>query len=296
MEIVACKNILLEYFDLLVPKQKNEIEKSLQATIENDNNKFKISSEYLDLLEAFFLEKGSHYLGFFQTFVTNSFSENRVISFNSSTNSANEEEMMIKCFEYDFNDYSFVLSKYQNKTIENSLPNNTCTIENIEKPNQDWIILNILSGYNVDLDHSIFPTQKTISNFINVIPLLSKEAEKIEIIDSYFNTGNHNLIYTNLKSSKSKIICYTRILRGEDKAIKRKLIKDFFGKTKTSVFFSNDAKITHERKINIGNLVMEFTHDFAEIKPQNNNWTIYLKICDLKTQLFKDNTSRYNAT
>ncbi|MCD8435844.1 hypothetical protein G1K37_10890 [Tenacibaculum dicentrarchi] len=296
MEIVTSKNILLEYFDLLVPKQKTETEKSLQATIENNNNKIKLSSDYLELLESFFLEKGNHYLEFFQTFVTNCFAENRIISFTSTKTSKDENDIIINCFEHDFNDYSFYISKKVNQKIKNSLTTNICTLENVQKPNQDWLILNILSGNVIDLDYSNFSNQRVLSDFIGLIPSLSKKTEQIEIIDSYFNMGNHNLVYENLKSSKSKVKCFTRISNSENKTLKRKLIKDYFGKRKTSVSFSRDTKITHERKIRIGNLVIEFTHDFAEIKPQNRNWTIYLKICDLKTELFKENTSKYNAT
>ncbi|WP_299313812.1 hypothetical protein [uncultured Aquimarina sp.] len=295
MEIVASKNILLEYFDLLIPKQKTETEKSLQATIENNNNKIKFSSDYLEFLEFFFLEKGNHYLDFFQTFVMNCFTENRIISFTSVVTSLDENEIIINCFNHNYNDYSFYISKHLNQKIKNSLSTNACTLENVQKPNQDWLVLSVLSGNVVDVDYSNFSNQRELSDFIGLIPRLSKKIEQIEIIDSYFNTGNHNLVYENLKSSKSKVKCFTRISTAENKALKRKLIKEYFGKRKTSVSFSSDTKITHERKIRIGNLVVEFTHDLAEIKPQNKNWTIYLKVCDLKTQLFKENTNKYNA-
>ena len=295
MEIVASKNILLKYFELLVPKQKTEIEKSLQATIENDNNKIKLSSDYLEILESFFLKKGDYYLDLFQTFVANCFAENRIVSFMPIETGNNENDIIINCFEHDFKDYSFYISNKVDQEIENSLNSNICVLENIQKPNQHWLILNILSGYVIDLDYSNFSNQKVLSDFISLIPRLSKKTEQIEIMDSYFNLGSHNLVYENLKSSKSKIKCFTRILNDEKKTLKRQLIKDYFGKGKTSVSFSKDTKITHERKIRIGNLIIEFTHDFSEIKPQNRNWCIYLKICDLKTKLFEEKTSKYNS-
>jgi hypothetical protein len=249
----------------------------------------------LDLLEAFFLSKGSRYSDFFQLFITNSFGQNRIISFSSETQSNSEEEIIKNCFEYNFNDYCFFVSKNENSIIETFFPHNICIIDNVLKPNRDWIILNILSGNTIELDHSNFPNQTSIVDFISLIPLLSKKENRIEIIDSYFNTGDHNLVYKYLKSTKSKTVCYSRIANGENKDLKRKLIKDYFGKRKTTVLFSKDSKITHERKINIGNLVVEFTHDLAEIKPQNKNWTIYMKICDFKTQLFKANIEKYQA-
>lgn len=296
MELVACKNILLDYFDLIVPKQKNDEQKSLQASIENSNNKIKISSEYLKILEDFFKSKGTHYYDFFQTFITNIVAENRVISFNLNTASTKEDDIILESFNYNLNDYSFIISKFNNHYLLQKESSNICVFENISKPNKDWLVLNILSGDTVDVDYSNFQTQKAVSDFVSTWPLFSKKIAKIEIIDSYFNVGNHNLIYSNLKSSKSKIKCYSRVLNGEDKTLKRRVVKDFFGKRKTSVSFSSDTKITHERKISIGKLIIEFTHDPAEIRPQNKNWTIYLKICENKARLFQDNVEKYNAT
>ena len=296
MEIVICKNILLDYFRMLVPKEKNEKEKSLQTSLESNNNKIKISSEYLTILEDFFKSKGTHYFDFFQTFITNIVAGNRDISFDLGTTSTKEDEILLDCFNYNLNDYSFIISKYHNPYLLQKESNNVCVFENIDKINKDWLIINILTGYTVDIDYSNFQTQNSISDFVRSLPLFSKNIDKIEIVDSYFNVGSHNLIYNNLKASKSKVVCYSRILNGEDKKIKRSAIKNFFGKSKTSVLFSSDLKVTHERKISIGNLIIEFTHDPDEIKPQNKNWTIYLKICENRARLFQENVEKYNAT
>lgn len=295
MELIITKELLHEYFQLLTPRVKNSSEKLLQASIEDSGNKIKISSLFLEKLEDYFKGKGTQYLNFFQAFLTDAVNRNRIISFNIENDIEKEEhEILFDCYNYENKDYSFILTKNANLSLKNKLPFNISTYENIEKPNLDWLILTLASRTLVDVDHSYFQNRLSLETFITSLSRMSKNINKIEIIDSYFNTGEHNIIYSQLKSTKPQIKCYTRLIGDEDDVIKRRYIKEYFGKSKTSVCFSKNKKITHERKIGIGNLIMEFTHDFSEIIPQNKNWSIYLAICNKKLSLFQSNISQYN--
>lgn len=293
MDLVLTKDSLSKYFDLLTPTHKSEREKLLQSTIERQENKLKISSEFLIVLEQYFEAKGPNYIQFFQTFITNANSENRLITFKNSK-SQNENEVISTCFNHNYEDYSFIISYEENAYLENNHAANTSIINKIDKPNTHWIIANLAAGNTLDIDHSHFPDENSIKTFVALLPKLSKKVRKVEFIDSYFNTGNNNLIYSTLKSSKSKVKCYTRLQNNEDKDFKRRRIKDFFGQRKTSVFFTRNTTLSHPRKISLGDLVIELTHDFTQVHPRNNNWGFYLKICEDKRRDFENNILSYN--
>ena len=246
-------------------------------------------------LESYFKTQGTTNSDFFERLITSYIDGNQIISFKEKNSSSNESEMIVKCHEFENKDYSFILTK-NNKVIEPKIINNTCIIDNILTPNKDWFILNVTAGNLIELNNSVLSSNKILTDFINYLPKLSRNVNNIEFIDSYFNVGSQNILYTCLKTSKEKVDCYTRLTNGENKAIKRNSIKKFFGKRKTSVSFSTNARLTHERKISIGDLIVELTHDFAEINPRNTNWTIYLKVCKDKKVNFDENKSKYNAT
>lgn len=293
MNLVVTKDSFLKYFDLLTPRHKNEKERLLQSTIERQENKLKISSEFLELLEEYFESKGPTYIQFFQTFITNANSENRLITFKNTT-SEDEGEIITTCFDYNYEDYSFIISYEPNEYLENNHENHTSIIDKISKPNKHWVIANLAKGDTLDIDHTHFSNAASIRSFVELLPKLSKNVKKIEFIDSYFNTGDNNLIYSSLKASKAKVKCYTRLQKEENRDFKRGRIKDYFGSNKTSVFFTRNTTLTHQRKISIGNLVVELTHDFTEINPKNKNWGFYLKICSNKKKTFDENIMSYN--
>lgn len=293
MNLVVTKDSILKYFDLLIPRQKNEKEKLLQSIIERQENKLKISSEFLKLLEEYFESKGPSYIQIFQTFIMNANSENRLITFKNNS-SINENEILNNCFNYNYEDYSFIISHDDNQYLESNHTNHTAIIDKIKKPNIHWVISNLASGSTLDIDHSHFSNINSIKNFIAILPKLSRNLKNIEFIDSYFNTGENNLVYSTLKISKSKVKCYTRLQAKEDKDFKRKKIKEYFGKKKTSVFFTRDTTLTHPRKVALGDLVIELTHDFTQVNPRNKNWGFYLKICKTKRRVFEENIISYN--
>lgn len=293
INLVITKDSFLKYFDLLIPRQKNEKEKLLQSTIERQENKLKISSEFLELLEEYFTSKGPSYIQFFQGFIMNANSENRLITFKNS-NSVNENEILSSCFNHNYEDYSFFISYDDNQYLEDNHTNHTAIIDKVLKPNRHWVIANLAAGNTLDVDYTHFPNQNSIVNFITLLPKLSKNLKNIEFIDSYFNTGSNNLIYSALKTSKSKVKCYTRLQNNDDSNFIRKRIKDYFGMNKTAVFFTRNTTLTHQRKISLGNLVIELTHDFTEVHPRNKNWGFYLKICQDKRKAFEENIISYN--
>jgi len=235
MNLVVTKDSFLKYFDLLTHRNKNDKERLLQSTIERHENRLKISSEFLELLEEYFESKGPTYIQFFQTFIMNANSENRLITFNNNT-SENENEIISSCFNYSYEDYSFIISYEANEYLETNHKNQTTIIDKISKPNKHWVIANLANGDTLDIDHSHFSNAASIRNFVELLPKLSKKVKKIEFIDSYFNTGDNNIIYSSLKTSKSKVKCYTRLQGNENKEFKRSRIKDYFGTNKTSVF------------------------------------------------------------
>lgn len=291
MNIVVDKELLGIYFDSLAPKKKDEKIHSLMLAIESPKNKLKISSSYLEILETYFSEKSSAHKNFFQTFVTTLNDEGRLISFTTKINSNSEMDHLSEMMEFEYQDFTFLLSKQQ------QLPNlqtHQSIFDHVTKPNKDWFILSLSSCSVVQLDYSDFSTTIGLEDIFRTCSKLSASGKELHIIDSYFNlNGNSQLKY--FKASGHKIKCYSSSFNKSEneKSILRNSIKTYFGK-KTSVRFSSDKSILHERKIMIENLILDSTHDFSEITLKNNNWTLYFIICDDRKKNVMEKLKKYN--
>ncbi|UCS91962.1 hypothetical protein KZP23_14665 [Echinicola marina] len=292
MNIVIDKELLFEYFKLLKPGSKNEKENFLLGTIHHNKNKFKISSNYLKVLENYFKDKGIGYENIFQSFITNYYQEKRIISFTTSNTKSNEEDELINAYDYDLKDFCFCLIKSKRIRIIESIPNGLSIYDDIKKPNINWTILGLSSRTLLSLDYSNFKSNDEISSFFLSISKLPRIDRTVHIVDSYFNVNTFNSVYLPFKNS-TKVKCYTKLENNNSKELNRNTIKSFFGKSKTTVFFSTNKRITHDRKIKLGYLIIELTHDPGEVTQNNLNWTIYFSICEEKTKLFIDKTSNY---
>jgi hypothetical protein len=291
MDIVVDKELLGIYFDSLAPKKKDEKIHSLMLAIETPKNKLKISSHYLEVLEAYFSEKSSAHKSFFQTFVTTLNDEGRLITFTTTIDSDSEIEHLEEIIQYGYQDFTFFLSKQQQLP---NLHNHQCVFDQIAKPNKDWFILSLSSCAVVQLDYSDFNTTMSLEDIFKICSKLPTRGKELHIIDSYFNlNGNSQLKY--FKANGHKIKCYSSSFKKteNDKSILRNSIKSYFGK-KTSVRFSSDKTIIHERKIMIENLILDSTHDFSEITLKNNNWTLYFIICDDRMKKVIEKLKKYN--
>lgn len=295
MELVIEKEILNKYFDLRINKPRNENDNLLLNAINSLKNKFKFSSNYIDKLEEYFSQISNEKRQLFNAFIQSCYEDKQLVPIKSSDIFVSDDDELLQTFYYQINDFTFLLSKCDNSFLKAKLPYNISIFNNIEKPNIDWIILGLSTRITIDIDYSFLNSNKKIEELFKSITSFSFSVNEIRILDSYFNL-NRSSIYNYINHQNQKVKCYTRLFdrKPSDKKIKADNIKNHFGKNKTSVAFSTNTKIVHERKIAIKNLIIDATHDFAEILPENNNWTIYLVVCDEKNKLVNDKLIKYN--
>jgi len=296
MEVVLGKEIIKRYFELLTPSIKTTNERLLINCIQNENIKFKFSKSYFELLESFFEKCEGNEDQLFKTFISSIGANDRTITVSNSEDAENDEKRLIEeIFDYQRSAYSFILLENLESLSEN-LYSNTCELTGINLYNKNWLILNLLGQNTTEVDYNCFNSNNELKEFFQILPKFSPKAGRETIVfDDYFNFSSNNIIYSILKNTPGKLKCFTRLERGSDKNEKRRSVKDYFGNSKAKVFFTNNRTLTHERKIAIHDLIIEFTHDFDSINLANRNWTIYLKInnsqreeLDIKIAAFRE--------
>lgn len=296
MELVLDKEMWGEFINCYYPKPKTEKQQKLQFAIENENNKIKLSSNYNQIIEQYFKDLSSYDLSTYQSFMICLSDNDRLSTFISKEKKEEDEELK-EIYNYELNDYTFVLKK--NKTTllksEPSIKNNISIFDNIKKPNIDWLILSVATCNVISLTYSDFKNQSELNDLIKLCSKLSKQEKNIYIIDSYFNLNQSSLL-NNFIGCGLKYKCYTSSInkKESEKRATRSSIKSYFGKRQTSVLFSKNKAILHDRQIMVGSFIIESTHDFSEILIKNNNWHLYFKICDIEKSNIKNKLTMYN--
>ncbi len=292
MELVIEKEIFKEYLDLLSPKSKDEKALDLIVAIESQENRIKISSEYIEIIEDYIRHNKPEYIDYFQKFITSLNDSSRIISFKSSKETTNELVLLEDIFEYQNKDYTFILAK-RNMNVKNNQYIN-CVYDNVNKPNKDWFLLSMFTTRLVSVSSPDFNNPSELTTIFEVCRNIPRENKDLHIIDSYFSLHTTS-IQKLFKGNGFKFKCYTTsfLKKEPEKSIIRNNIKQEFGR-RTQVKFSSDKRILHERKIINGLLVIDLTHDFSEITLPNNNWTAYfsinLRVADNNSMKF----DRYN--
>ncbi len=297
MELVIDKELLGVYFKSFTPTQKCEKLQKLQLAIESEKNNIKISSEYLAILEDYFKSQSTNELNLFKTFLTSLSDNNRLISIKSKQKIRSEAEELEAIHNHDLNDYTFTLIKRNQPclTSNSSIVNNIGVYESASKPNKDWFILSLISCFEFSISNSDFSSQIELDNIFQFCSKFPSKEKDIHIVDSYFNLVRNSQLL-KFKGNGFKFKCYTSSFNKKQAEITndRNSIKQFLGRNNTSVRFSKNKRIIHPRKIMIGNLVLDATHDFAEILLRNSNWRVYFIICNEKKSEFMTNISHYN--
>lgn len=291
MELVIDKKLLKVYFDSLTPNKKEEFIHHLILSVESPKNKMKISSKYLDILESYFSNECITQKDFFQKFITSLSDEGRIIGFKSNLDSDEEEDLLEEMMIHEYKDFTFLLTK--ELEIE-KFKTNQSIISRVNKPNLDWLILALSSCSVIQLDYSDFNKSSNLEDIFMFCSNFPLRGKVLHIIDSYFNLNGSSQLKA-FKHKGHKIKCYTSsfLKVDSDKSILRNSIKSYFG-NKTSVLFSSDKSILHERKLLLEDLVIDSTHDFSEINLRNKNWTLYFIICETKKANIIEKLSKYN--
>lgn len=295
MIVIFDKDIFIKYLKSFEPKGKKPEILTLIKIFESENNRIALTDELIKRIENE-INSSPSLLNAFQQFLKDVIDNERFIK---SESLEDEIQDIIQAYNsIDVDDNKFIIIDKQNDQLIDygEYIHCTCQYSNIRKTNKCWLIFNLLSGDSVTVRYSDFANNRQIELFFTTIFDLIKSNDEVYILDSYCNLHKHGL-FEPLKSKGAKIMAFTSSAFKSDFDIQRmnREIKIHFGKKRTSVKFSSDKKLIHERTLKFGDFVVESNHDFAEIDRANKNWKLDVSISrELKNQI-EDKCKAYNA-
>lgn len=271
MNLLVDKDMFVMYLTNCLVRTKNKTTSNLIQVFENEDNIFLLSELMIERIENELSGKPS-LLYEFQGFIQSLGDDKRYLPQN--VNEKIESEEIIKIFENNsHNDYMFVFIK-QEKNDYKSISNQCCFWGSINKPNKDWLILSFASNRQINVRYSDFVNDRQIKQFFIDYFRFNYKSKNVTMLDSYCHLHRHDL-FDSIRNNGHIISVFTSSFNKKPFEViaLRKSIKGHFSKT-TTVKFSSDKTLIHERTIMIDDFVLEVNHDFAEIMRRNRNWKI----------------------
>lgn len=274
MNLIVCKDIFIKYLNSSNLKSKNRQILKLIEAFECEDNLFVLTKKMIERIEIQ-INNNPQLLYDFQSFIEDLGRNKRYISAKSDYEIEHDEICDLFTTQ-NHDNYTFIVVENNNKNLE-LIEKNVCVWNMISKPNKDWIILSLVSNNSLTVRYSDFSNDKEILTFFSNFFNLNYREKKIVIFDSYCNY-NSNILFTPICNKGKQIEVYTSAFNKKADEINRNRadIKSFFGKKNTSVKFSTDKKLIHERTIIHDCFLLESNHDFSELKRQNKNWKVDL--------------------
>ncbi|WP_444647688.1 hypothetical protein [Flavobacterium columnare] len=274
MNLIVCKDIFIKYLNSSNLKSKNKQILKLIEAFECEDNLFVLTKKMIERIEIQ-INNNPKLLYDFQSFIEDLGRSKRYISAKSDYEIEHDEICDLFTTQ-NHDNYTFIVVENNNKNLE-LIDKNVCVWNMISKPNKDWIILSLVSNNTLTVRYSDFSNDKEIITFFSNFFKLNYREKKIVIFDSYCNY-NYNTLFTPICNKGKKIEVYTSAYNKKQDEVNRNRteIKSFFGKQNTSVKFSTDKKLIHERTIIHDVFLLETNHDFSELKKQNKNWKVDL--------------------
>lgn len=285
MNLLVDKDMFVMYLTNCLSRTKNKTISNLIQVFENEDNIFLLSELMIERIEHE-LSGVPSLLYEFQSFIQSLSDDKRYLTQN--VNEKIESEEIVKIFENNLqNDYMFVFVK-QEKDNYKSICNQCCFWVNINKPNKDWAILSFASNRQINVRYSDFASDRQIKQFFADFFKFNYKSKNVTMLDSYCHLHRHDL-FDSIRNNGHIISVFTSSFNRKIFEVNalRKSIKEYFSRT-TTVKFSSDKTLLHERTIMIDDFVLEANHDFAEIIRRNRNWKIDV-IYDTEIRLENEN-------
>lgn len=295
MVVVFDKDIFIRYLESLEPIGRKPEIFTLIKIFQNENNKIAITDELIQRIENQ-INSSPAMLNIFQQFLKDIIDNKRYIPCESHPDEIQDLIQTYNSIVID--DDKFILVDKQNNQLINydDYFHCTCQFPNIRKTNKCWLIFNLLSGDPVTVRYSDFTNDRQIQLFFKSIFDFVKNTDEVYILDSYCNLHRH-LLFEPLKTRGASIIAFTSSAFKSQFDVSRlnSEIKEHFGRRRTTVKFSSDRKLIHERTLKFRNVIVESNHDFAEIKRANQNWKLDVTICSNLRAQIEDKCRAYNT-
>jgi len=276
MDILLSSDVFKVYFSERAKFEKSEIEKDIVSIIENPNNKIILSKFMLNLIEKSIED---NYLDTYHTIIEH------ITSTKSINISANDKSDEHEALNEMYNNYKQKITS-RNLFLCMSIgeilslkTKNSIIIDQLEKPNWDWILLKVAcqNPKPVNIRYFEFPNNQNIQslfdNLFNVI-------ENINYVMLYDKQQNLTHDYFKKLRTGVQIHYYTSINHKNQKDVV-KTIQKHFQKVK---IFTAKPNFIHERRLILNHLIIECDDDFQNLSCERPTWMLSISHCK-KTSL-----------
>lgn len=292
MDVLVSPQIFLLYFKNKLKPEKNEIDKIIEFIIDNPLNKIVISKRLVDFIDSCF-EDGQNIKEYTRNYLTYLI-DRRSINPKSSESIVKDEQIFNSLFlGYQFMSFNLKRDFLFSFRLKDELSDNIndCVLEEYKKPNCHWLGLNIAAfcPRATTLRYFDFNSDSEIVELIRFFIARCNGKPIIEIFDRNVNL-EHELFAPF--SQTFKVHYYTS--RGNSLANSEKL-KELRREIKNLLMFVADKSVIHERRIIIGNLIIEFDDDFWDISIDKNTWKIDMTYCSETTNKIKQKINSFQV-
>jgi hypothetical protein len=281
MDIFIIKDLLHSYFNNKFSTLESR--RLISATFSNPKNRFLMNKNYWDIIIKE-VDPDDPKLDLYHQFFLQLQSESQILNIKSNTDF---EKEFAKSLETIISDYKkdaeiedlifVILGKDEHTDVKNS---NYAVLSKIKKPNKHWIYFQIasLNPNTLTVRYYDFKTNKEIKSFLESLYNLVNKPKIAWIFDRY-----RNVEHFCFDALVGKVKFHYMTLNF-DKFENQTVVNTISKKLKSSIVFSAHGSKIHERRLILGNLIVEVDDDFLNITADRNTWKMDICCCGHTSQ------------
>lgn len=273
MDIIVAPDIFTHHINKYLTFPKTNIDIQIRGILENENNTVVINKAYVEYIEETINENLHDFYSLYMTELINK----KSIKVSSTKYKDKIELLQLMYDEYKANHMKpktifFIISIYKSNNIGSD---RSACLELINKPNFHWLTFKLLESNpsTITVRHFDFKDNKEIEQFFSDYYFIANH-DNVKIYDRYLNL-NHR--YFSTFSQVSNVEYFTTLdINDINYKRKKESLRKTFNRLKC---YSSHKNNIHERKIIVGNLILETDEDFRNITVARNTWKIDVCYC-----------------
>ena len=278
MKILLGKDVI----DSLFSKSNSKIRNLLNNIVYNESLKISFSKTYIDLLDSN-EDSGEFFKGLIQEL----YDTDRIVIEKCHLKPKPNEEFELLALSC--ND-SFFIPIIVNDDPAFKNVKSLLVLNGLKKNEKAWIIKELLSKSIYNVSYQDFLADNEIENFFSNLFCVYNFLKEVVIFDREINSS----LLSTIKGVNVKYYTYSK--RGKQYDVDRQTAKNNLKKElggKLKLFYTNDLRILHERKIIIENLIITIDNSRSNLTIKEPTWEITVTIDEEKASRWKSKTRSF---
>lgn len=271
-----------DVIDSLFSKSNPRIKNLLNNIVYNESLKISFSKTYIDLLDSN-EDNGEFFKGLIQEL----YDTDRIIIEKCHLKPKPKEEFELlasSCID------SFFIPIIVNEDPVLKNIKSLLVLNGLKKHEKGWIVKELLSKSIYNVCYQDFLTDKEIEKFFSNLFCICNFLKEVVVFDREVNSS----LLSTIKGMNVKYYTYSKRGRQYDidrQTAKNDLKRELGGKLK--LFYTNDLRILHERKIIIENLIITIDNSRSNISINEPTWEIIVTLDEEKASRWKSKTKNF---